>query len=126
MTHNSSFLFLNFTALTSETDPNVQFWGIKELKVVAKMCHEYCLTCYGASNANCLTCAEGYYLQGNVCVPECDSSMYQVTNARLCAYSCPSGYYSSTDSNGNKECLTCQSGCMVCSGANICQAWEGQ
>jgi len=40
--------------------------------------------------------------------------------------SCPTGYFSSIDTNGNKVCLACQSGCMVCSGASICQAWEGQ
>jgi len=29
MVHNTSYVFLNFSALTNETDPNIQFWGIK-------------------------------------------------------------------------------------------------
>lgn len=57
MAHNSSFLFVNFSSLTSETNPSLQFWGIKELMIVAKLCHDYCFTCYGPDNNNCLSCA---------------------------------------------------------------------
>lgn len=89
MTHNSSFVFLNFSALTSESDPLVQWWGVKELIVAAKLCHAYCLTCYGANNSNCLSCAAGYYLQGNVCLPSCENGLYVVADARLCVSMCP-------------------------------------
>ena len=66
--HNATYLSLNFSALTTETDPSVQAWGIKELIVAEKLCHARCATCFGATDSDCLTCASGYYLQGNVCL----------------------------------------------------------
>ncbi len=127
MTHNTSYVFLNFSALTSETNPLVQKWGIKELIVTAKMCHGYCETCYGGTNTNCLSCASGYYLQGNVCLPTCDLGLYSIADQRLCATTCPSSYFGTINStNGAKICSPCSSGCLVCSSLDSCQAWENQ
>ena len=64
--HNATFIFLNFSARTTETDPNVQSWGIKDLIVAAKMCHSRCDTCFAGTDSDCLSCAVGFYLQGNV------------------------------------------------------------
>jgi len=125
MTHNTSSLNLNFTSLTSVTDPSIQWWGIKELIISAKLCNPYCLTCYGASNSNCLSCTFSYYLQGNVCLPTCDNSLYTLPAKKLCVSVCPEGYYSFINStNQEKTCLACQSGCVLCSGPGICQAWS--
>lgn len=122
--HNTSYVHLKFSALTTETDPSVQFWGVKELIVAAKMCHAYCLTCYGASNSNCLSCASGYYLQGNVCLPECENHLYTVVDARLCLSICPAKYYPTVDSiTRQKQCLACAEGCAMCSSASVCMAW---
>ena len=102
-------------------------WGIKELIVAAKLCHPYCETCYDGTSSGCLSCASGYYLQGNVCRKSCNGDMYQISDLRSCVSTCPSYYYSYVDSNTNvKSCQKCQSGCMICSGSNICQAWENQ
>ena len=43
-----------------------------------------------------------------------------------CVPVCPSQYYENTDSNGTKECLSCVSGCALCSSADNCEAWLGQ
>jgi len=125
MIHNTSSLILNFTSLTSVTDPSIQWWGIKELIISAKLCHSYCSTCYGPNNSNCLSCASSYYLQGNVCLQTCDNSLYTLPAKNLCVSVCPEGYYSFINStNQEKSCLKCQSGCLLCSGPDICQAWS--
>jgi hypothetical protein len=125
LVHNTSYLALQFSALNSETNPAVAFWGIKELIVATKDCHGYCLTCFGGLNTQCLSCAAGYYLQGNVCLPVCDSNLYVVIDARLCVSQCPSRYFATT--NGTlKVCANCQSGCALCSDSSTCLAWDGQ
>ena len=127
MTHNSSYLELNFTALTNESDPSMMAWGIKELIVAAKLCHSYCQTCFDGTSSGCLSCASGYFLQGNVCVASCGASMYEVTDIRTCSTVCPTSYHAFVDSGtGIKSCQRCQSGCLICSGGSICQAWENQ
>ena len=125
--HNSSYLAVQWSALTTQSDPTVQFWGIKEVIVATKDCHQYCLTCYGALNTQCLSCASGFYLQGNVCLPVCDNNLYVVPDARMCVSQCPPKYYPTVNAtSGSKQCLVCQSGCSICSDYNTCQAWDGQ
>lgn len=125
LTHNTSYLALNFSALNSESNPAVAFWGIKELIVATKDCHAYCLTCFGGLNTQCLSCAVGFYLQGNVCLPVCDPNLYVVPDLRSCVSQCPSRYFGAMN-NTIKTCLPCQSGCAMCSDSSICLAWDGQ
>jgi hypothetical protein len=125
--HNSSWLALNFSALTTQSNPAVQFWGLKEILVASKDCHSYCTTCYGALNTQCLSCATGFYLQGNVCLPVCDFNLYVVPDVRMCVSQCPTRYYASINAtNSLKQCLACPSGCSLCSGYSTCQAWDNQ
>ncbi len=108
LTHNTSYLTVKFSALTTEANPAVQFWGIKELFVVTKDCHSYCITCFGALSSQCLSCAAGYYLQGNVCLQQCDPNFYIVLDTRICVSECPLRYFSNVDSNTLvKQCLAC-------------------
>jgi len=125
ITHNTSSLFVKFSALTTISDPTIQFWGIKELIIASKMCHSYCLTCFGSLNSECMTCAVGYYLQGNLCLPSCSSNDYTVLDTRKCVSECPNRYYPTVNqTNSANICLKCQSGCVVCSSSSMCQAWE--
>lgn len=127
LTHNTSYLTVKFSALTTEANPAVQFWGIKELFVVTKDCHSYCITCFGGLSSQCLSCASGYYLQGNVCLQQCDPNFYIVLDTRVCVSECPLRYFSNVDSNTLvKQCLACQSGCRVCSSSSVCNVWDGQ
>jgi hypothetical protein len=123
LAHNATFLALNFSARTTQTDPNLQSWGIKDLLLAAKMCHSACDLCFGPANSDCLSCALGFYLQGNVCLPACDLGYYKVDDQRLCVKTCPAGYYLDAPS---KSCLHCAPGCLVCANAQLCQAWEDQ
>ena len=108
LTHNTSYLTVKFSALTTEANPAVQFWGIKELFVVTKDCHSYCITCFGGLSSQCLSCAPGYYLQGNVCLQQCDPNFYIVLDTRICVSECPLRYFSNVDSNTLvKQCLAC-------------------
>ena len=69
--HNASSVTLNFTSSIVETNPLVQYWGIKDLIVAVRKCHYQCNTCYGPLSSDCITCEDGYYLHGNKCVKEC-------------------------------------------------------
>jgi hypothetical protein len=66
--HNSSFINLKWTSLTSQNNPNIQSWGIKDILITAKTCHRYCDKCFGELDNECLTCSSGYFLRGNKCV----------------------------------------------------------
>ena len=101
----------------------MQAWGIKELIVAEKLCNSRCLTCFGATDNDCLSCASGFYLQGNVCVDACGSSYYTINDQKRCSQTCPSGYFADT---ANKLCNNCANGCLVCSSYQLCQAWEHQ
>ena len=114
---------LEFSSLTTESDPNVQFWGIKDLLIIGKECHADCLTCYGSLNSNCLTCADGFYLEGNVCVQNCQQDHFKVDSLKTCMASCPTSYYSTTTNGGELKCEACSSGCLVCLGHSTCQVY---
>lgn len=47
--HNSSYVFLKWSSLTFQNNPNLQSWGIKDVLIVAKTCHRYCDKCFGES-----------------------------------------------------------------------------
>lgn len=71
ISHDTSTLALNFTSLISEVDPNVQYWGIKDLVIGIRLCHARCETCFGPNYSDCASCSAGFYLLGNLCVPQC-------------------------------------------------------
>ena len=98
----------------------MQSWAIKDLILAAKLCHTNCETCFGATDSDCLSCAAGFYLQGNVCLNACNPGYYTISDQRLCSQTCPSGYYALTS---NFSCLRCSDGCLVCTNTQICQAW---
>lgn len=117
--HNTSSAFVNFSALTTSTNPAVQYWAVKDLIVAAKMCHSFCSTCYGPNASQCLTCSTNYYLQGNVCVKNCAESLLLIVDKKECVAACPVTYYQQ-----NNSCLVCPTGCLICSAFDRCQAWN--
>lgn len=60
-------------------------------------CHPSCLTCSGALETNCITCANGFFRR---------------ISDNLCANNCGSGYYG----NFQIGCHSCDSTCKECSG----------
>ena len=70
------------------------------------MCHPSCLTCNGNSSTDCLSCHSGR-LRHN---PN-NSPTFR------CVLSCPTGFYSS---EGNTECLPCDSSCLSCTNGTAC------
>ena len=40
--HSSNSLTLNISSSITEIDPAYQFWGVKDLMIVAKLCHSKC------------------------------------------------------------------------------------
>lgn len=63
-------------------------------------CPISCLSCL--SSSQCLSCAPGYFLNGQQCL----------TN-------CPTGYYGDTGSN---RCTLCNGNCTACTSASICNS----
>lgn len=120
ISHNSSNVTIRFTSSIAETDPNVKSWGIKDLLIAARLCHSRCLTCFGPNSSDCITCAENYFLLGNLCVQKCE--FYALTDKRICVESCPLGYFAS----GNNICSPCQPNCFVCTNSNSCDVWSAE
>ena len=121
MQHNDTFVHVKWSALYPETNTSIQAWGIKEILVTEYLCHSYCATCTGALVTECLSCATGFYLQGNTCVQSCDASSYAISDMRRCVGICPSQYYATTNtSSGGLECMNCVSGCALCSSSSNC------
>ena len=65
------------------------------------------MTCNGALNTNCLSCASGLFLYGGSCIPACPTGMWGSWDGRC--YPCDS---SCLTCNGawNNNCLTCPPG----------------
>jgi len=95
VSHSSNSLTLRISSSISETDPAYQFWGVKDLNIFAKMCSPKCDTCFGPSSGECITCANGYFLWGNLCVKECDDLYYP--EKRMCVQECPVGTFENID-----------------------------
>jgi hypothetical protein len=117
--HNASYLTLKWTSLTTQNDPNIQNWGIKDHSITAKTCHRYCNQCFGEKVSECYTCSAGYFLSGNTCVSKCPN--LAILNTNNCVDACPVGYYHNPLNN---YCESCISGCSFCSGSNNCLLWE--
>lgn len=114
--HATDQLTIKFTALTSQTNPLVQFWGVKDLLVVAFTCSPVCMTC--TNPTNCVSCPPRSYLIGSSCVKNCP--FLSVPSLRTCVTACPTGYFLNSL---NSFCEECPNGCMMCSALSTCQAW---
>jgi proprotein convertase subtilisin/kexin type 5 len=94
---------------SDDTDPSCS-WGFKEVVVLAKKCHSYCLDCSGPASTECFVCDTSYYLSGNTCDTACTTGYGSVTASMICV-AC------------DAKCLTCQetaTNCQTCttSGTN--------
>ena len=117
--HNASSLSINVTSSILETDPDVKYWGLKDMLIGVKQCHSSCDTCTGPTHAECLSCSTGFYLSGNTCVVNCDQ--YFLPSRRVCLDNCPIGYYSTA----SKACQSCRSGCLMCEDGHTCSIEDG-
>ncbi len=90
-THNTSSALITFSSSIITSSSILQSWGLKDLMIILKTCHAYCVSCYGPAATQCLICAAGYYLIGNDCVSSCP--IYHIPNLNLCTSKCPSNYY---------------------------------
>lgn len=71
ISHDRADLTLKFSNSLVVANPNKKYWGLKDYVVVAKMCHIKCSTCFGPTEAECISCEAGYFLIGNLCVKNC-------------------------------------------------------
>ena len=78
------------------------FWGIKEVVIIAQLCHSYCLTCNGPLNTQCYTCVSTYFLSGNTCSTACLTGYGQVTASKICVLC-------------DLKCITCAGTATNCS-----------
>lgn len=83
-----------------------------------RTCHHKCDTCFGPNAADCISCAAGFYLLGNLCVPECE--YYAIEDKRICVDECPGGFFEIV---GNKKCQSCIADCLACTSGTTCTVW---
>ena len=77
-------------------------------------CQDDCATCYGASNAECITCSTGSVLDGNKCVPQClVTDWHDKTDNRCKPAGCEYGQYLEENADGGNVLLTSASGATV-------------
>ncbi|KAL4438377.1 hypothetical protein ABPG74_009416 [Tetrahymena malaccensis] len=109
--YNCSYgLFKNFDNTCKPTCPYKQFGDIQTGK--CELCSVNCSTCFGSSFNQCLSCNNGYQLQGNQCVEfTCHSSCQSCSgpNANQCT-SCTFGKYL----DYKQTCQPCQQPCETC------------
>ena len=118
ISHDAANLTLTFTSGISQTDPSVQYWGVKDLTIVSKVCSSRCDTCFGPGHADCVTCSAGFFLLGNLCVPQCER--FALPSIRTCVDECPTGFFGAS----SRLCEVCQKDCLVCTSANSCEVWS--
>lgn len=119
VSHDTATLSLNFSSLITETDPLIQYWGVKDLLIILRTCSSRCETCFGPGHADCTSCAPGFLLLGNLCVASCE--YFALPSKRVCLEECPSGFFANSD---NKLCETCPMHCLVCADGNSCSTWS--
>jgi hypothetical protein len=79
-------------------------------------CHVNCLKCtVEASENDCVSCAEGRYLDGTTC-PECEIGCKSCSEAGKCI-NCKEGYYMEED---GFTCTACSPPCLTCFSATFC------
>jgi hypothetical protein len=77
-------------------------------------CDPNCVTCFGPSASECLTCAEGSVRNGNTCVEECPSNLWHDTDDDVCkAAGCEYGQYLEDNAGGGDVVLTSDTGALV-------------
>lgn len=84
-------------------------------------CSTECASCFGSTNADCLTCSPGNYLQPGttVCFPSCPNSYYADTSTQTCV-SCHSNC-AQCFGPAITQCTSCVSGYFVNASATTCQ-----
>ncbi|EAR86018.1 transmembrane protein, putative (macronuclear) [Tetrahymena thermophila SB210] len=105
-----SGLFKNFDNTCKTTCPYKQY-GDQATRSCA-VCSNKCSACFGPSSNQCISCNNGFILQGNQCIEAtCHSSCQTCSgpNANQCT-SCPSGTYL----DSSKTCQPCQAPCESC------------
>lgn len=124
---NTSFLLLNFSSLTFQKDPLIQFWSPFDINIAYSPCDSSCSACYGPSNADCTACVSGSVLtNNNTCLSACPGGTILLpavndSTTGICVSTCPQGYYS----NGS-TCLSCSSGCLSCMSSGFCLVYNNQ
>ncbi|XP_054708624.1 furin-1-like [Uloborus diversus] len=73
-------------------------------------CDKSCLSCYGPSYNNCLTCPAKYFLQKNICVKSCPDNFFSDVIKKQC-YPCMSSCASCEDSY--ETCSSCKPGLFM-------------
>jgi hypothetical protein len=119
ISHDSASLTLRFSSLITETNPLVKYWGIKDLTIGIRTCHSRCETCFGPKEGECISCALGYFLLGNLCVPQC--KYFALVEQRICTEKCPDGFFAI---EANKTCGSCIKDCLICSNGSECSLWS--
>ncbi|EAR86012.1 leishmanolysin family protein (macronuclear) [Tetrahymena thermophila SB210] len=102
--------FKNFDNTCKPTCPYKQYGDQATGSCV--LCSVNCSACFGPSYNQCLSCNDGYSLQGNQCVDTtCHSSCQSCSgpNSNQCT-SCPAGQYL----DSRKTCQPCQYPCENC------------
>lgn len=106
-THSDTTGPISFN-MTSILTTNGTF-GIRDVLIIAKLCHSYCQLCTGSTNTTCTACKASYFLSGTTC----DTA-------------CLTGYVPNLPSN---VCVVCNSYCLTCNGTatncSTCQSIVG-
>eukprot|EP00118_Oscarella_pearsei_P010703 m.67205 g.67205 ORF g.67205 m.67205 type:complete len:3953 (+) comp35439_c0_seq1:534-12392(+) len=66
-------------------------------------CHPKCLTCFGTSNRQCLSCGNGRFFQGSHCVDQCGPGYFVQGNACIACNSTCNG----CTGRGHNQCTSC-------------------
>ncbi|KAL4454932.1 hypothetical protein ABPG74_006314 [Tetrahymena malaccensis] len=76
---------------------------------------DYCID-YDSTSTNCTSCQTGYFVSSNGVCLQC---LYRLSDTNACAFTCPSGYFSNSQTY---ICQKCQdSNCSVCDSTLTCQ-----
>jgi hypothetical protein len=102
---------------SSSTCPTGQY-VVQLSPLICGACHTSCLTCYGGSSSQCVTCPQtgGYTFQNGYCISSCTSSQFYSTTlsqCQPCSLPCVTCVTSST------YCTSCNSTAYLTS-SNTC------
>ena len=82
--HNSTSITLKFSS-TLNSGPEDESFGFKNIKItVDVICTPACLTCFGDSESECYTCADGWYLNGTTCLNPCPWGYWGDDTVNVC------------------------------------------
>mgnify|MGYP000877969813 CR=1 FL=1 len=119
ISHNSTSIILHFHSGLDQT-ANDESFGFKNIKItVHAFCATACVTCFGNSESECYSCADGWYLSGTTCLISCPAAGYWGDTATKTCKPCYSDSTSSlfscvTCSGGSKsDCKSCRPGAYL-------------